>query len=215
MSTRYGSRKFYLRFQSNFNVITCSLLEVLECSVISIDFVLIVLLSAFWVMLPAYLPNPVAALCGGGVPVDLGRNFSDGKRVLGDGKTYRGLIAGIAAGILIGLVQVWLQGRFGWQFLPQQTLLSITLLSVGALLGDMVKSFFKRRLGKERGAKWPVADMYDLVLGAFFLLLVFDTAWLFSAVTLPVLITILIMTPVLHRAVNIIGFIIKVKEVPW
>ena len=70
-------------------------------------------------------------------------------------------------------------------YLPQQTLLSITLLAVGALLGDLVKSFFKRRFGKERGSKWPVADQYDLVVGAFVLLLIFDPSWLFAKVTLP------------------------------
>jgi CDP-2,3-bis-(O-geranylgeranyl)-sn-glycerol synthase len=187
----------------------------LECSVISFDFILLPLVSGFWIMLPAYLPNPVAALCGGGLPVDLGRNYSDGKRVLGDGKTWRGLACGILAGILIGLVQIWSAGRFGWEWLPQQTLLTITLLSVGALLGDMVKSFFKRRFGKDRGANWPVADQYDLVAGAFVLLLIFDPQWLFAVMTVPVLIVILVMTPVLHRAMNIIGYMVKVKEVPW
>lgn len=201
--------------ESNFNVSACSLLEVLECSIISFDIVLIPLISAFWVMLPAYLPNPVAALCGGGLPVDLGRNYSDGKRIFGDGKTYRGLAAGILAGILIGLVQIWAQGRYGWEFLPRLTLLTVTLLAVGALLGDLVKSFFKRRFGKERGAKWPVADQYDLVAGAFVLLLIFDTQWLFATVTIPILIGILILTPVLHRAMNILGYMMKVKEVPW
>ncbi|MCK9580448.1 MAG: CDP-2,3-bis-(O-geranylgeranyl)-sn-glycerol synthase [Methanoregula sp.] len=166
-------------------------------------------------MLPAYLPNPVAALCGGGLPVDLGRNFSDGRRVFGEGKTFRGLAAGILAGILIGLVQIWAAGQYEWSFLPQQTILSISLLSVGALLGDLVKSFFKRRFGKERGAKWPVADMYDLVLGAFVLLLVFDPGWLFATVTLPLMVVILILTPILHRAMNILGYLVKVKEVPW
>ena len=104
---------------------------------------------------------------------------------------------------------------YGWDFLPQQTLLSVTLLSAGALLGDLVKSFFQRRLGKDRGANWPVADQYDLVAGAFVLLLLFDPGWLFANVTLPVLIVILILTPVLHRAMNILGYLIKVKEVPW
>ncbi len=166
-------------------------------------------------MLPAYFPNPVAALSGGGTPVDLGRNFSDGKRVFGDGKTYRGLIIGIAAGIGIGLLQIWLVGIYGWDSLPQHTIRSITLLSTGALLGDLFKSFFKRRFGKERGTKWPVADQYDLVAGAFLLLLLLDPAWLSAYVTIPVLIVILIITPVLHRAVNIIGYHIRVKEVPW
>jgi CDP-2,3-bis-(O-geranylgeranyl)-sn-glycerol synthase len=187
----------------------------LECSIISFDFIFLPIISAFWVMLPAYLPNPVAALCGGGLPVDLKRNFSDGKRIFGDGKTYRGLASGILAGILIGLVQIWAAGQYGWTNLPQQTLLSITLLSVGALLGDLVKSFFKRRFGKERGANWPIADQYDLVAGAFVLLAVFDWPWLVANVTLPVLVVILILTPVLHRAMNILGYMIKVKEVPW
>ncbi len=166
-------------------------------------------------MLPAYVPNPVAALCGGGTPVDLGKNFSDGKRIFGDGKTYRGLIIGIAAGTGTGLVQIWLSGIYGWGAIPVHTFTSIILLSAGALLGDLIKSFFKRRFGKERGAKWPVADQYDLVAGAFLCLLAFDPGWLFTNVTLPIFILILILTPVLHRAVNIIGYHIKVKEVPW
>jgi CDP-2,3-bis-(O-geranylgeranyl)-sn-glycerol synthase len=79
----------------------------------------------------------------------------------------------------------------------------------------LFKSFFKRRFGKERGTKWPVADQYDLVAGAFLLLLLLDPTWLSAYVTIPVLIIILIITPVLHRAVNIIGYHIRVKEVPW
>ena len=166
-------------------------------------------------MLPAYLPNPVAALFGGGTPIDLGRNFSDGKRIFGDGKTFRGLIIGILAGIGIGLVQIQVVGAFGWENLPEHTYMSITLLATGALLGDLCKSFFKRRLGKERGAKWPVADMYDLVAGALLMVLIFDSAWLFANMTLLIFILILILTPILHRAVNIIGYHFRVKEVPW
>ena len=166
-------------------------------------------------MLPAYLPNPIAALVGGGIPIDLGRNFSDGKRLLGDGKTYRGLIIGIFAGIGIGLVQIWVSGAYSWENLPEQTYMSITLLATGALLGDLCKSFFKRRLGKERGAKWPIADMYDLVAGALLLVLVVDPGWLFANMTLVIFILILILTPILHRVVNIIGYHFRVKEVPW
>jgi CDP-2,3-bis-(O-geranylgeranyl)-sn-glycerol synthase len=166
-------------------------------------------------MLPAYVPNPVAALLGGGTPIDLKKNYSDGNRVFGDGKTYRGFITGILAGIITGIILIWLAGRFPFVSLPEHTLLSVTLLATGALLGDLVKSFFKRRFNRDRGTKWPVADQYDLVAGAFLLLLVFDTGWLFTTVTLPVFCIILIITPVLHRATNIVGYIFKVKEVPW
>lgn len=166
-------------------------------------------------MLPAYIPNPAAAIFGGGTPIDLGRNFSDGKRIFGDGKTYRGLICGILAGIITGLILIWLSSRFLQDGLPEHTFTSVTLLATGALLGDLVKSFFKRRYGKERGTKWPIADQYDLVAGAFLLLLIGDPAWLFDTVTLPMFLVILIITPLLHRATNLVGYLLKVKEVPW
>jgi len=200
---------------SNLNVSICCLLQVLECYIISVDLFILSLVSAVWIMLPAYLPNPVAALTGGGTPVDLGRNFSDGKRIFGDGKTFRGLIIGILAGIGIGLVQILVSGAFGWENLPEHTYMSITLLATGALLGDLCKSFFKRRLGKERGTKWPVADMYDLVAGSLLMVLIFDPEWLFANMTLLIFILILVLTPILHRGINIIGYHFRVKEVPW
>jgi len=79
----------------------------------------------------------------------------------------------------------------------------------------MGKSFFKRRLGKDRGAKWPIADQYDLVVGAFLLVLIFDPAWLLSEITPLILVVILILTPLLHRSVNIIGYLCGVKKEPW
>ena len=166
-------------------------------------------------MLPAYIPNSVAAATGGGAPMDGGRNFTDGRRLFGEGKTWRGFIIGIAAGVLMGIVQIILQSLLGWYVLPPMTLLAVFLLATGALLGDLVKSFAKRRLGKESGTKWPIADQYDLVAGAFFLTALFDPRWFFSVMTLPIVILILIITPLLHRVTNIIGYKTGVKKVPW
>ena len=186
----------------------------MECYIISTHFFIIPLLSAVWIMLQGYIPNPVAAVSGGGTPVDLGRNFTDGRRIFGDGKTGGASSSASSQDRDRHYPDVG-SGAYGLFFLPHLTLLTVCLLATGALLGDIVKSFFKRRFGRERGAKWPVADQYDLVTGAFFLLLVFDSGWLFGEVTLPAVFFILILTPILHRAVNIIGFVIKVKEVPW
>lgn len=166
-------------------------------------------------MLPAYVPNPVAAATGGGIPIDLGRNFFDNRRIFGDGKTIRGFCIGVFAGVIIGFLQVWIRDAAGLEFLPGLTWVAVILLAVGALAGDLGKSFFKRRMGIERGAKWPVADQYDLVAGAFILLLVFQFQWVLTTVTPIIFIWILIVTPVLHRAVNIIGYLTKVKDVPW
>ena len=166
-------------------------------------------------MLPAYVPNSVAAVLGGGRPIDHGRNFTDGRRLFGDGKTYRGFFAGVAGGVLAGGMQIWLQGAYPFPSLPAQTFLSVVLLSLGALMGDLAKSFFKRRLGKASGEPWPVADQYDLVAGAFLMLAIFDLPWLLQAVTLPVLLWILVLTPLLHKTANVIGYLIGVKDVPW
>jgi len=99
--------------------------------------------------------------------------------------------------------------------LPEQTIVTITALAAGALLGDMVKSFFKRRAGKDRGEKWPIADMYDLVAGSLVLLAVFAWPWIAANMTIWIFIAILIWTPLLHRGANIIGYLIGIKQVPW
>ncbi len=182
---------------------------------VDISYYLVILLAGFWIMLPAYLPNPAAVVGGGGLPLDLGRKFFDGRRILGDGKTFRGFFTGVAAGVVIGGVQIAIQAGFPAFPVPAQTWSSVLLLSVGALTGDALKSFFKRRAGKERGAAWPIADQYDLVAGAFLFLAVFDLPWLLAEVTLPRLIVILILTPLLHRLVNVIGYVAHLKDVPW
>ena len=86
---------------------------------------------------------------------------------------------------------------------------------MGALCGDLVKSFIKRRLGKERGERWGIADQYDLVAGAFLLSALFNLDWLMSAITPLTLLLILILTPLLHHIMNSIGYLIGIKDVPW
>jgi CDP-2,3-bis-(O-geranylgeranyl)-sn-glycerol synthase len=166
-------------------------------------------------MMPAYVPNPVAAAFGGGMPIDRGAILSDGKRLFGDGKTYRGFITGVSAGILVGLFEIWLRGDYGWGSLPKLTLTAVVLLSIGALLGDLGKSFVKRRIGKDRGERWIIADQYDLVVGAFLIVILFDFSWFVSVMTIQVLLVILIITPLLHKGVNVIGYITGIKKVPW
>lgn len=172
-------------------------------------------LAACWIMLPAWLPNPIAALFGGGRPIDGGRVLADGHRLLGDGKTWRGLAAGVLAGLAIGGLEIWTQGFSFPVPLPAQTPVTVAALAVGALLGDMIMSFVKRRTGRERGAAWPVVDQYDLVAGAFVLLALVDWSWITANVTLPVLVFILLLTPLLHRVFNLIGFAAGIKKEPW
>jgi CDP-2,3-bis-(O-geranylgeranyl)-sn-glycerol synthase len=183
--------------------------------IIIIDSVISGLIAAIWVMLPAYVPNSAAAALGGGAPVDGGKTWRDGRRILGNGKTWKGFVLGVACGVAVGIAQIVARDAFGFTSLPEHTLVTVCLLAFGALLGDMVKSFVKRRLGKESGEEWLIADQYDLVVGSLGLLLVFQYNWFMENVTFGVFIWVLILTPLLHRAANIIGYLIGVKKVPW
>lgn len=166
-------------------------------------------------MLPAYIPNSAAAAIKGTIPIDGGRTWRDGRRILGDGKTIRGFFGGVFCGCMAGVVQIILQGYAPFSVLPELTLIPVILLATGALVGDMVKSFFKRRTGIDRGGKWPVVDQFDFVIGALVFLVIGAPAFAVETLSAPVVIAIIIITPVLHRVVNIIGYKIGVKEVPW
>ncbi|MBN2733437.1 MAG: CDP-2,3-bis-(O-geranylgeranyl)-sn-glycerol synthase [Methanomicrobiaceae archaeon] len=174
--------------------------------------ILVSLFMALWIMLPAYVPNSAAAIFGGGKPVDFGKYWGDGRRIFGEGKTWRGFFGGVFSGIFVGIILILISNYAGFEV---HTLLSVVLLATGALVGDLIKSFFKRRLDKKRGEEWLIADQYDLVAGSLLLVFLFDPGWALEYITIPVLIWILIITPLLHRGANIIGYIIGVKEVPW
>ena len=172
------------------------------------------IIKASWLMLPAYIANPTAVVFGGGTPVDFGRKWKDGRRIFGDGKTFRGLLGGTACGAVTGLIQMQVTSL---EFLGIFTFVSIITLSFGALLGDMIKSFFKRRLGYERGAKFPLVDQLDFVAGAWILTYAFEPAW-FSENFLAhpwIMVTVILLTPLLHRLTNIIGYYAKLKKEPW
>jgi CDP-2,3-bis-(O-geranylgeranyl)-sn-glycerol synthase len=170
---------------------------------------------AMWLMLPAYIANSMAVVFGGGTPMDLGLKWTDSQRVLGDGKTIKGLIGGTACGITAGLLQIYIASIFSIQFVP--TITAIITLSFGALLGDIVKSFFKRRIGFVRGAELPLIDQLDFVAGAWILTYIFDPVWFTKYfISSPwIILTVLVLTPILHRLTNIFGYNIKLKKEPW
>ncbi|HKJ58035.1 MAG TPA: CDP-2,3-bis-(O-geranylgeranyl)-sn-glycerol synthase, partial [Halobacteriales archaeon] len=132
---------------------------------------LALVVTAVWAMLPAYLPNNVAVVAGGGRPIDGGRTWR-GRRLLGDGKTWRGTVAGIVGGgavaLLLNALRPTLSPVVGFG-LPPFPPAAVLGLPAGAMLGDVVASFVKRRTGRERGAPFPLVDQLDFVVGALVL----------------------------------------------
>lgn len=172
---------------------------------------------ALWAMLPAYVPNNAAVLAGGGRPIDGGRTWK-GRRLLGDGKTWRGTATGIAAGAVLAAalnaVAPAVSNLLGVD-LPTFPLAVMVALPAGAMVGDVAASFLKRRTGRERGAAFPLVDQLDFV--AFALLLAFLAApeWFGAVFTLPVLVVVVVVTPLLHLATNGIAYALGLKAEPW
>ena len=173
--------------------------------------------TAFWAMLPAYVPNNAAVLAGGGRPIDGGREWR-GARLLGDGKTWRGTAVGTLAGVFLALalnaVAEPASAALGVA-LPTFALPAAVALAFGAMCGDIGASFLKRRSGRERGAAFPVLDQLDFVVVALACTALFDFAWFASTFTLPVLAVAIVLTPILHLATNGIAYALGLKEEPY
>lgn len=213
-------------------------------------------LRALWLFLPAYLANMAPVFVAKlfpkwSAPIDGGHVGPDGRRLLGAGKTWRGLaggtlLGGVAAVALALLAPGWDVMR-GWDygFAPNTVQLFTNFqgcvgvsachdgtawwnvflfgcaMGASALVGDAVKSYFKRRLGKEGGASWIPFDQLDFVVFGLLGMLAFQwllpPGWVWAALTddWVVLATLLVLTPLLHLAVNRIGYWLKLKQVPW
>ncbi len=180
-------------------------------------------LAGVWLMLPALIPNSAAVLWGQGTPMDFGRSWR-GKRILGDGKTWRGFFGGALTGTAFGLLQIALAqltaSEHTWGFGNWPGSLCVALaLSFGAMIGDSGGSFVKRRLGIGRGEKAIGLDQYNFVVGAFVLVLIFAPSWFLNHYIrsngIFGLVLFLVIVPLLHRGINIIGYKLGKKNVPW
>jgi len=162
-------------------------------------------LECFVWILPALVAN-MAPVFAAGIqtlplpPIDGGAKAPDGRRWLGDGKTWNGVLAAVATGALTG----YFLGFFGLssQFLGG-------FLGFWAIFGDLAGSFAKRRLGMPRGANAGLLDSLDFI--TFTLL----AALPFYPWELRQLLLVLVATPLLHRAASIAGYALKLKDVPW
>lgn len=135
------------------------------------------LLFAIWFFLPAGLANgaPVIAnkipyINKWETPLDIGKTWRD-KRILGNNKTWRGLAVGSLTGGVTSIVTYLIYPEaINYVSL---SILSPTLdmffvgfsLGFGALFGDAVESFFKRRSGVKPGNTWFPFDQIDYIIG--------------------------------------------------
>ncbi|MGC8649186.1 MAG: CDP-2,3-bis-(O-geranylgeranyl)-sn-glycerol synthase [Candidatus Micrarchaeia archaeon] len=151
-------------------------------------------------ILPAFIANATPVIFGGKTPLDFKKKLF-GKRILGDHKTVRGTFSGLFAGVLTGIIESF--------YLPQMLIISIAL-SLGAIFGDLLGSFIKRRFNIKPGSSIPVLDQLGFIIFALLFAIPFG-----SLPNIIGIILIFILTAILHPLTNFIAYKIKLKKVPW
>jgi len=176
---------------------------------------------SIWLGLSAWIANATPVLGGGGRPIDGGKSFRDGRRILGDGKTIRGFIVGVFFGTLTGVAQ-FLATPYLRPILEQFVLITpemdyvlnisipvAFLLSLGALTGDVVGSFIKRRVNVKSGDSSPFLDQIGFIIMA----LIFASPLITPN---PLFVIILTLTTLgIHWLSNVLGYLLGLKKNPW
>ncbi|MDD5032276.1 MAG: CDP-archaeol synthase [Patescibacteria group bacterium] len=170
------------------------------------------LLAVFWLFLPAAFANMAPVLFKWlpvlVIPMDFGRDLF-GKRILGNNKTWRGFFSGVFASLVIIEIQSYLYpfaaGVSMIDYKSRNIIWFGLALGLGAILGDAVKSFIKRRLGILPGRNFLIADQIDWIVGALLL------GSLFYSWSLEVWAVAILMFGLLHPLANIIGYWLLLK----
>jgi len=168
------------------------------------------ILEVFFFFLPAAFANMAPVLFKWvpflNYPVDMNKKFHH-HPIFGKHKTDRGFFFGITLAILI----VYLQSVYQTKYLlidysSIHIILLGFLLGFGALLGDLIKSFFKREAGIKEGKQWVPFDQLDWVVGA----LVFVSFYV--SLSVEQAITALVIFGLLHPVINLIGYYLGIKK---
>ncbi len=122
---------------------------------------------------------------------------------------------GFLAGFSAVCLQLWL---YQFSFIQEISLFDYSqiniilfgfLLSGGAVFGDLLFSFFKRRIRLVPGEKWLPFDQTDYVIGAYLFLVPF------LILELKVWLTIFVATFFLHVAFNRLGYWLGLHNSKW
>ena len=181
------------------------------------------IISCLYFFLPAYLTNMTPPLAKKAnvfnfldKPIDSNKKLNN-EPVLGTHKTYRGAILGVAVGVLVVYIQKWLyqftwiQGISFFDYEKINVLLLGILLCSGAVFGDLLFAFVKRRLKLKPGTKFLPFDQINYVIGAY----IFFSLTSFFKIDNLVWTTLLILTFFLHVIINRIGYYLRLHKAKW
>ncbi len=157
-------------------------------------------------------------------PIDRYKCLKDGKRILGDNKTYIGFISMIIISIVIQIIYGWvlkilnLEGHSELYNIHENQLLYNVLL--GFLFGfiymllELPNSFFKRRIDIKPGETkksffgylFLIIDQIDSLIGTMFVI------YLFSNISFLKYIGYVIIGGITHLIINVILYKLKIRR---
>lgn len=146
-------------------------------------------------------------------PVDFHLSLR-GQRLVGNHKKIGSFVFGVLFGSLIGVIKtLYLDKYFSSYLLIHQSALAniimYTLISFGALFGDLVKSFAKRQLGRAEHTPWiPFDEIDHSTISLLLAKLFFPLAWID-------MLGIIVLAFFAHLLSNVIGYFLKIKDVPY
>lgn len=174
------------------------------------------ILQCFYFILPAYFANMAPVIVKKinilKIPLDFNKTLKN-KPIFGKNKTFRGLIFGVVFSTIITYMQFQL---YNMDFFKNLSLLNYSnwllfgiLIGFGALIGDLVKSFIKRRIGIAPGNRFLPWDQTDFIFGAFLF------TYFLVKPSIAVIATTLLLSFVLHITVNHIAFYLHIRDEKW
>ncbi len=176
-----------------------------------LDFILIYLWPLFYIS-PAYAANSAPLFLGSILknkkPLDFGFTLKDGRRIFGDGKTIEGTTFGFFVGLTYFLAFFYIDKRLNILNLYINEFEGLTII-IGAITGDLVGSFLKRRLGIERGDTLPIFDQTGFLVFAILMRSIF-----FGAVPYDLVVYLFIMTFLIHIMTNLAAYRMGIKKKP-
>jgi len=179
------------------------------------------IIQALYFFLPAYAANAAPVIFARfnwwaflSIPVDLNLKIG-GQPLFGLTKTWRGILSGVLAGVAVSLIQFLVHEVFPareylylFRYSIEGSIALGLLMGLGEGMGDLAKSFVKRRLKLKSGAAYFPLDQTSFI-GALLLSFI---VYIPSAGHIW---AILLISPFIPVIANLIAYRAGLKKVWW
>ncbi len=164
------------------------------------------IIESLYFFLPGYFANMAPVLLRwipyGGKPIH--------EKLFGGHKTWRGLFAAVLVGGLVFWLQqvLYAQGFQKWALIDYADFSPWFgfLQGAGVILGDLVKSYYKRKQGIRPGQPWWGWDQLDFVIGGI------AAGFVLYVPPAEIVLVLVVLSPILHLLANNVGYLLKIKE---